>query len=78
MVGIRTSQMYNAMQYQRSLVMQNMVNVLYDKTDDAQEGVLSMMLVRGGCVDLAAQSHALQGAMRAGFCVAGVCATRAH
>lgn len=46
MVGARAGQMYSAMQYERTRVMQDMVNILYDKMNDAQEGVLSMLLVR--------------------------------
>jgi len=46
LVGARAGQMYSAIQYERSIVMQDMVNILYDKMNDAQEGVLSMLLVR--------------------------------
>lgn len=53
---VHAGQMYSSMQFQRSLVMQNMVNILYDKTNDAQEGVLSMLLVR--CVALCAAMRA--------------------
>lgn len=45
LVGARAGQMYSKIQHARSVVMQNMTNVLYDKLDDAQEGVLSMLLV---------------------------------
>jgi len=44
LVGVRAGQMYSRMQFERSRVMQEMVNILYDKMLDAQEGVLSMLL----------------------------------
>ncbi|KAF5841901.1 hypothetical protein DUNSADRAFT_10338 [Dunaliella salina] len=44
LVSVRAGQMYSRMQFERSRVMQEMVNILYDKMLDAQEGVLSMLL----------------------------------
>lgn len=46
LVGARVGQLYSAMQAERSRMIQDMVNILYDKTNDAQEGVVSMLLVR--------------------------------
>lgn len=44
LVWARFFQMYSSMQAERSEMIQEMTNILYDKTDDAQEGVLSMLL----------------------------------
>lgn len=44
LVAARCGQLYSAMQAERSEMVQDMVNILYDKTNDAQEGVLSMLL----------------------------------
>ncbi|KAJ9526551.1 hypothetical protein QJQ45_017685 [Haematococcus lacustris] len=43
-VGARCGQMYSSMQAERSQMIQTMTNLLYDKTTDAQEGVVSMLL----------------------------------
>uniref|UniRef100_A0A7S0RVW3 Uncharacterized protein n=1 Tax=Chlamydomonas leiostraca TaxID=1034604 RepID=A0A7S0RVW3_9CHLO len=44
LVGARCGQLYSSMQAERSQMIQDMVNILYDKTNDAQEGVVSMLL----------------------------------
>ncbi|KAJ9527120.1 hypothetical protein QJQ45_025168 [Haematococcus lacustris] len=50
-VGARCGQMYSSMQAERSQMIQTMTNLLYDKTTDAQEGVVSMLLL---CHDIPA------------------------
>ncbi len=45
LVAARCGQLYSSMQAERSEMVQDMVNILYDKTNDAQEGVISMLLV---------------------------------
>lgn len=45
LVAARCGQVYSSMQAERSKMIQDMVNILYDKTNDSQEGVLSMLLV---------------------------------
>ncbi|EFJ44712.1 hypothetical protein VOLCADRAFT_95056 [Volvox carteri f. nagariensis] len=44
LVAARCGQVYTSAQAERSKTIQDMVNILYDKTDDAQEGVVSMLL----------------------------------
>ncbi|KAG2484978.1 hypothetical protein HYH03_016273 [Edaphochlamys debaryana] len=44
LVAARCGQVYTSAQAERSQTIQDMVNILYDKTNDAQEGVLSMLL----------------------------------
>lgn len=44
LVAARCGQVYTSAQAERSATIQDMVNILYEKTDDAQEGVVSMLL----------------------------------
>ncbi|GFR47251.1 hypothetical protein Agub_g8937 [Astrephomene gubernaculifera] len=44
LVAARCAQVYTSAQAERSKTIQDMVNILYEKTDDAQEGVVSMLL----------------------------------
>ena len=50
LVGARCSQVWSDLQAQRSQTIQDMVNILYDKTDDAQEGVVSVCVCVCVCV----------------------------
>ncbi|GAX75535.1 hypothetical protein CEUSTIGMA_g2978.t1 [Chlamydomonas eustigma] len=44
LIAARCFQVYSSMQAERSQTIQDMTNVLYNKTNDAQEGVISMLL----------------------------------
>ncbi len=59
-------QVYSSAQAERSQTIQNMVNILYDKTNDAQEGVVSMLLE-----DMADQQVGLGACVLASVCIKG-------